>query len=52
MSRFNMDLLCLDCLEDEKNLPGYKTACKAEVEAIKKGNYNFEGIGLPRGSYE
>lgn len=46
MSRFNEDCLCGDCAEDERNNPRYKEAVEAEMEEIRKGNYNFKGIGL------
>jgi len=44
MSMFNTDCLCLTCKEQEKNRPDYPAAVKAEHEAVKKGNTNFNGI--------
>lgn len=44
MSMFNQDCICLDCKEKEKQDKDYDKAVKAEQEAIKKGNYNFQGI--------
>jgi hypothetical protein len=46
MSYFNTQEICLDCSEKEKELPRYADAKKAEAEAVKRGNYNFRGIGL------
>ena len=48
MSMFNMDCLCLDCAEAEKQLPKYKEAVEAELRAIEEGDLNFPGIGLPK----
>ena len=45
MSRFNMDCLCLECAEAEKQHPDYQKAVEAEIAAIRNGNLNFEGIG-------
>lgn len=47
MSMFNKDCLCMSCIEKEKKLPEYKAARDADNEQIKRGNYNFEGIGYP-----
>jgi hypothetical protein len=48
MSRFNTDCLCMECIKKEKELPEYKKAVEVEMEEIKKGNYNFKGIGYPK----
>lgn len=45
MSMFNTDLICMDCKEKERQRPDYRDAVKADIEEIKKGNYNFQGIG-------
>ena len=47
MSRFNTQNICLECEKIERNHPDYPKAKEAEMEAVKAGNYNFEGIGLP-----
>lgn len=47
MSRFNTDCICPKCEEKEKKHPKYQEAVKAELEAVRNGNYNFEGIGKP-----
>jgi hypothetical protein len=36
----------MDCKKEEKENPRYAEAVEADVQEIKKGNYNFEGIGL------
>lgn len=46
-SMFNMDTICLDCMRKEEAHPDYEKAKKAELEAVKHGNLNFKGIGLP-----
>lgn len=46
MSMFNTQLICMACKAEEREHPRYKEACDTELEEVKKGNYNFEGIGL------
>lgn len=48
MSRFNIQHCCMECIALEKKHPKYQEACDAELSQCNKGNYNFEGIGLPR----
>ena len=45
MSMFNTDVICLECKEKEKNDPRYEQAREAELNAIRRGNFNFKGIG-------
>ena len=45
MSIFEPKMICMECIEKEKDHPDYKHAKKAELDAVKAGNYNFEGIG-------
>jgi ribosomal protein L37E len=45
MSFFNEDDICLDCKEAEKQRPDYKDAVAEDEAAIKRGDYNFKGIG-------
>lgn len=47
MSKFNKDVICMPCKEDERKHPDYQKASDAELAECKKGNMNFEGIGLP-----
>lgn len=44
MSMFNTDCICLECSYVEKKDKDYKKAVEADIEEIKKGNYNFKGI--------
>lgn len=46
LSMFNTDVLCMKCKDEERKRPDYKAAQEADIAEIKKGNYNFEGIGL------
>jgi hypothetical protein len=43
MSMFNTDCLCLDCIETERQ--HYRQAVEADHAEIRKGNFNFKGIG-------
>jgi len=45
MSMFNEDCICMDCANGEREEVMYEKAAKAEHEEIRKGNYNFKGIG-------
>jgi len=44
MSRFNEDVLCMDCADAEKKDPEYQKAVEAELQAMCGGDYNFKGI--------
>ena len=46
-SMFNTDTICMACQEKERSHPLYRQAQEAEHIEILKGNYNYEGIGLP-----
>lgn len=52
MSRFNTEMICLDCDERETNHPLYKQAAEAELAAVHAGNYNYAGVGCPRELYQ
>lgn len=45
MSMFNEDCICMDCKAKERKRPDYRKALEADRAEIKKGNYNFKGIG-------
>jgi hypothetical protein len=45
MSIFNQEVICIPCKEAEKKETGYKEAVEADLAAIRKGDYNFPGIG-------
>jgi hypothetical protein len=47
-SQFNTDLICIPCQGKEKQHPDYERAREAELAAIRRGNWNFEGIGKPQ----
>ncbi len=46
MSMFNTQCICLACKDKEMERPDYDQAVQADHEEIRKGNYNFPGIGL------
>jgi len=46
MSMFNNDCICMKCKDKERIRPDYKEAVDTDIAEIKKGNFNFEGIGL------
>jgi hypothetical protein len=47
MSKFNTDILCMSCKQREREHPRYEEADAAEVAAVRRGDYNFPGIGKP-----
>lgn len=47
MSRFNTEKCCPACIDKEKKHPLYPAAVAAEADEIKKGNFNYPGIGKP-----
>ena len=47
MSMFNEDCLCMECKDAERNHSDYKTAVETDHAEIRKGNFNFKGIGYP-----
>jgi hypothetical protein len=51
MSRFNTDIICLGCIEREQAHPKYREAADAELQAVRRGDYNFPGIGCPPDLY-
>ena len=36
----------MDCKDKETQREDYRKAVEADCEQIRRGNYNFEGIGL------
>jgi hypothetical protein len=46
MSKFNLDVICFPCKEDERQAPGYKAADEAEMAAVRAGVKDFPGVGL------
>ena len=47
MSRFNTEVLCMECAERECQHPDYRKAADAELAAVRRGDMNFPGIGYP-----
>lgn len=47
MSKFNTDVICMECKRKEREHPDYARADKVEVEAVRRGDYNFPGVGKP-----
>ena len=51
MSKFNTQMVCVSgedsCIEKERAHPQYKAASDREMEEVRNGNYNFEGVGKP-----
>jgi HAD superfamily hydrolase (TIGR01662 family) len=52
MSWFNTELICMDCSNKEKSHPKYQEAKDKELEQVKRGNYNYEGIGFDAEVFE
>ena len=48
MSKFNMDLICMQCKKKEREHPAFAEADRLEVESVRRGEYNFPGVGKPR----
>ena len=49
MSTFNTQVICMECKKKEEEHPKYPEARAAEEAAVKRGDYNYLGIGLPAG---
>ena len=46
-SMFNVDMICKECQRLEKDHPQFEKARDAVIDSISRGDYEFEGIGLP-----
>jgi hypothetical protein len=46
-SYFNTELICADCDRREQEHPLFEEAREVEREAVRGGDFNFPGIGLP-----
>lgn len=44
MSFMNKDAICMDCRDAEKKHPLYEEARNAELEAVKRGDFNYPGL--------
>lgn len=47
MSSFDEDSICLACVRAERAHPAYRRAVEADDAAIRGGDFNYSGIGLP-----
>ncbi len=45
MSMFNEDCICMECKRKEQERHDYRKALEADHAEIRRGNYNFKGIG-------
>ncbi len=45
MSMFNEDCICMECKYKETQRDDYGDSVAADHEQIRRGNYNFKGIG-------
>lgn len=45
MSMFNTETICLDCKKSEEQRPDYAKAREADEAAVRRGDFNFPGIG-------
>ena len=48
MSMFNTEEICMDCKALEEMRPDYKQAVETDEQAIRRGDFNFPGIGYRR----
>ena len=48
MSVFNEQVICLGCISIEQAHPSFPEALAAEEAAVRRGDLNFPGIGLPQ----
>lgn len=46
MSMYNEEIICMGCKDKERQRPDYNDAVEADNAEIRRGNYNFKGIGL------
>ena len=46
-SYFNRQMICTSCDHKERSHPEYDRAVNVETQQVLKGNFNYEGIGLP-----
>lgn len=46
LSMYNRQCICMDCKQKETQRADYAAAVAADHEEIRRGNYDFDGIGL------
>ena len=47
VSKFSTEWVCMDCKAREVAHPLYPAADRAELEAVRRGDFNYPGIGTP-----
>lgn len=47
LSWFNTDYICMNCRIAEEKHPDIELAKATDINELRKGNYNYEGIGYP-----
>jgi len=48
MSMYSTECICMKCKKEERKRDDYGQATQADHAEIRKGNYNFKGIGWHR----
>jgi len=46
-SYFNTQQICFACSKIEREHPAFEEAQRVENEAVKRGDFNYPGVGLP-----
>lgn len=46
MSWLNEDVICMDCSDKERSHDKFKQAKEAEIDQVRRGNYNYGGLLL------
>ena len=46
-SYFNTQMICGECDRRERAHPQFANAQRVEGEAVRRGDFNFAGVGLP-----
>ena len=46
VEQYNEQTICMTCKEKEQQRSDYRKAVESDHAEIRKGNYNFQGIGL------
>ena len=46
-SYFDTSSICFACSKTEREHPAFEEARRIENEAVRAGDYNFGGVGLP-----
>lgn len=46
-SYFDTSIICMECDALEEKHPEHKRAKQIETDEVRRGNYNYSGIGLP-----